>query len=102
MEFKDLMILVYQEYVVNGFKEKFDEKKEYGDLVELALITTEVSEGIESLRVNDLPNLRYELADIIIRVMNYCNRKGIDLEHMILAKNEVNRKREVLHGKKVI
>jgi NTP pyrophosphatase (non-canonical NTP hydrolase) len=102
MNFKELMDLVFQEYVANGFADKFTENKEFDDLVEMALITTEVSEAIESLRNNDLPELGYECADIIIRVMNFCNRKGIDLERFILLKNNVNMKREKYHGKKII
>ncbi len=104
MEFKDLQKLVYKEYKKNGFEEFFNKYGSCGDLAEIGLITSEVGEALDYLR-DDTECTKYvklELADIIIRVMNFCNRKDIDLEFFILAKNGINERRNKYHGKKVI
>lgn len=91
------------------------------DIAELGLITTEVSEAIESVRnfwkeddtnnfegINDLQqsikhnsDLAKECADIIIRTLNFMSRKGFDAEKVILHKNKINLNRGLLHGKSV-
>ena len=84
-----------------GFKTDFDsqEQKIY-DIAEVGLINTEVSELLESIRKN-LDNQGEEIADIIIRVMNYATRKGFNVGYLIEVKNEINMKRGKLHGKSV-
>jgi hypothetical protein len=41
-----------------------------------------------------------ELADVVIRIMDYCGRKGWDLEAAIMVKNEYNQTRPHRHGGK--
>jgi len=104
MEFKDVQKLVYEEYKQNGFEAFFNENGICGDLAEIGLFTTEIGEALDYQR-DDTECTKYvklELADIIIRVMNFCNRKGIDLEFYIIAKNRINKSRDKFHGKKVI
>jgi len=43
-----------------------------------------------------------ELADIVIRVMDYCEWAGINLEAAILEKHEYNKSRPYKHGGKAI
>jgi NTP pyrophosphatase (non-canonical NTP hydrolase) len=101
-----LQKLVFLEYEKNGYLEnwtQFEEFKELQsifDIAELGLISTEVSEAIESIRTDKI-SIGYELADIIIRVMNFASRKDIDLESAILEKNSINLNRGKLHGKTV-
>lgn len=76
----------------------------------LALIHSEVSEVLESLRdgssdqkndkVPTITNLEAELADIVIRVMDYAQYKGCKLGEALLAKNKYNMTRPYKHGKK--
>lgn len=40
-----------------------------------------------------------ELADIIIRVLNYCGAKGIDIEHAVQTKMTYNSTRPHKHGR---
>lgn len=40
-----------------------------------------------------------ELADVCIRIFDYCGKFGIDLEAFIVYKAEYNKTRERLHGK---
>lgn len=99
-----LQEVVYGEYVKNGFEEEWNsvKPKEMGDIAELGMITTEVSEAIEAVRAGDEFKLRHELADIAIRLMNFATRHHVNLERRILSVNELNKARRRLHGKEVI
>lgn len=92
----------------------------------IALIHSEVSEALEADRknkycvfninvINDIESTEIfveefkshvkgtfeeEMADIVIRVMDMCALKGIDLEQHIKAKMRYNSTREKYHGKK--
>lgn len=99
---RNIQNLVYVEYLKNGYQENWNLHKDVGDIAELGLIVSEVSESIEVLRAKyKRTRLGFELADIIIRVMNFASRKNIDLEIVILEKNKKNLDRGYLHGKKV-
>ena len=100
LSYDEIQKIVYEEYRRNGYDEMFNKHGLIGDIAELGLICTEVSEAIEKVRTNAL-SIEEELADIVIRVMNYCNRKCICLRPVILWKNEQNLKRSRLHGKVV-
>lgn len=43
-----------------------------------------------------------ELADCIIRILDYCGQAGIDVEEVIKIKHEYNKTRPYKHGGKVI
>ena len=43
-----------------------------------------------------------ELADCIIRILDYCGKEGIDIDAIIRAKHEYNKTRPYKHGGKVI
>jgi NTP pyrophosphatase (non-canonical NTP hydrolase) len=43
-----------------------------------------------------------ELADCIIRILDYCGKEKIDIEHIIEVKNEYNKTRPYRHGNKVL
>lgn len=105
----------------------FEKEKNIGEM--LCLIHSEVSEALEADRngrfadihktvpldqIMKLKNDSFngwfekyhkntfedELADIVIRVMDLCAFKGIDLERHIEAKMRYNSLREYKHGKK--
>jgi phosphoribosyl-ATP pyrophosphohydrolase len=115
--FEDVQQMVFAEYVKNGYllMWNLDEARQritpntelmqrlhgIADVAELGLINTEVSEAIEAVRHGESDHVAEELADIIIRVMNYASRHGIHLEDAILHKHLKNMQREKLHGKKV-
>jgi len=116
MNLKEIQELVYKEYVVNGYTDMWNidlyqtdlpsgTQRMY-DLAEIGLWNTEVAETLEDTRkLGDNDALREkwgeEGADVIIRVLNFLSRKGIDAESHILAKHEKNMKRGKLHGKTI-
>lgn len=74
----------------------------------IALMHSELSEALEALRHPDrlddhLPHLDpvgVELADVVIRIFDYCGRHGIDLEKCVLEKMAYNEGRSHKHGGK--
>lgn len=41
-----------------------------------------------------------ELADCILRILDYCGKEGIDIEQILLEKHEYNKSRPYRHGGK--
>ena len=95
-------------------------------LEEIALMHTELSEAIEDFRkgmslndfvyldkANDVTTVTYdpklkpigipsEMADVIIRVLDFCGKHRIDIERAVLEKMAYNKTRPFKHGGKKI
>jgi NTP pyrophosphatase (non-canonical NTP hydrolase) len=77
------------------------------DGTSIALMHSELSEALEAMREGNpkdkhcptYDSVDIELADCVIRIMDYCEGKGINLEAAIIAKMEFNHTREHKHGK---
>jgi NTP pyrophosphatase (non-canonical NTP hydrolase) len=65
----------------------------------LMLIVTEVAEAQEALRDGDRENEAEEVADILIRVLDYAAWRGISLDREVAEKMEKNQVRPHLHGR---
>ena len=77
-----------------------------GELI--ALMHSELSEALEALRHDNPPSnhvpeislLEEEMADLAIRLGDFCEARNIDLEKAIQLKMKFNETREYKHGKK--
>lgn len=82
-------------------------EKDRNDAEIICLMHSELSEALEALRTGNNPSehipafsgLEEELADIIIRIMDYSEYKKLKLANAIEAKNQFNKSREYKHGK---
>lgn len=78
----------------------------------IALCHSELSEALEEYRsghgatetyfgANGKPEgIPTELADVIIRIFDYCGKEGIDIDAAITQKHEYNKTRPYRHGGK--
>ena len=94
----------------------WDDERSFGDII--ALCHSELSEALEEHRDGRAPTEIYyninsdkpdkpegipaELADCIIRILDYCGREGIDIDYAINLKHEYNKTRPYRHGGKTI
>lgn len=100
---------IHENAVEHGW---WDEKRGFPEII--ALIHSEVSEALEEYRNGRLPTEVYtgnggkpegipiELADVIIRIFDYCGYAGIDIDAAITQKHEFNKTRPYRHGGKKI
>lgn len=84
----------------------------FGEII--ALCHSELSEALEEYR-NAKPQIYFvgdkgekpegiavELADCIIRILDYCGKQNIDIDEIIRIKHDFNKTRPYKHGGKVI
>ena len=107
MDFRSLQKMVYETNKANGWH---DNEVEKTDSEYLLNINCEVAEAWESqrnkepeiwTRENGKPEGMWaELGDVIMRIVDYAEEKDIDLEYLIIRKNEYNKSRGYRHGGK--
>ena len=80
----------------------------------IALCHAELSEALEEYRKGKgageiyidekgaAQGIPIELADVMLRILDFCGHEKIDIEGAILRKHEYNKKRPYKHGGKVI
>jgi len=90
----ELSTLCHKIAVEKGF---WDEERNIGEA--LMLIVTELSEAMESHRVQDEANFKEEMADAFIRLFDLCGGLNIDIEDEIEKKSLKNQNRPYKHGK---
>ena len=65
----------------------------------IALMHSELSEALEALRDNDRDQEEEELADVVIRLLDYAHARGFSMSRAVSAKMEKNKSRPRLHGR---
>lgn len=74
------------------------------DMAKIALMHTELSEATEAVRDGNYhgeAGVTEELADTVIRIADYCGKRGLDLDYWIKRKMLKNEGRPHGHGRKV-
>ncbi len=116
----DLVKDIHQNAVEHGW---WKEERCFGEII--ALCHSELSEALEEYRKGNQPDELYysdkqgtlyqfsngelkpegipaELADCIIRILDYCGKENIDIGEAIRIKHEYNKTRPYRHGGKKI
>lgn len=100
---RDLQFDIYKNAVDHGFYEG-----EWNAGEKIALMHSELSEALEADRNGNPPSdhiplfsgIEEEFADVVIRILDFAQHKGLDVANAILAKHEFNKSRPYKHGGK--
>ncbi len=100
--FDQLQERIHLDAIVKGW---WEEDRNDGEMI--ALMHSELSEALEALREGNPASTKIEaslveeeLADVVIRIMDYCERNNYNLADAIVKKVVFNKTRSYKHGGK--
>ncbi len=99
VDINDLAWKAYQCAENHGFWDGLSRENVEVQLAKLALITSEIGEAVEAVRLKDQKNLGEELADIVIRVFDLSAALSINIQQEIFTKMAKNELRPFKHNK---
>jgi NTP pyrophosphatase (non-canonical NTP hydrolase) len=85
---------------INQEKGWYDRPRSFGD--DISLIHSELSECLEVYRKGATAKIGEELADVLIRTLDFAERLGLDMDELVSAKLIKNQKRPYRHGDKIL
>jgi NTP pyrophosphatase (non-canonical NTP hydrolase) len=107
----DLAAELYATGKASGFYDTPADDRRFNHEQKLLLIVSEICEGVEGMRGAEWPGIKddkiptrpmieVELADAVIRIMNYASHTGLDVAGAIIEKAAFNKTRGHRHGGK--
>ena len=105
---ENIDIEVHKTAVDKGFYDQADGEVHRPSGTAIALIHSELSEVLEALRkpvqensakIHEFSEVEEELADVVIRVMDFQEANGYRVQEAIIAKMAYNKTRPYKHGK---
>ena len=104
MEISQMQVEVHRIAVEHGW---WEEPRSVGEV--LMLMVTELAEAMEAYRsgnpeskkIPGFSQMEEELADVVIRLLDYAGGKNLNIEGALLAKMAYNEKRPHRHGGKL-
>jgi len=91
----ELSAAIHAGAIAHGF---YDTGREFPEAI--ALMHSELSEALEAHREGRDYDIPEELADTIIRILDWCGHRDIDIEEAIERKMAINKERPYRHGNK--
>lgn len=99
--------IMQQEFYQNSKNHGFYDGKEINDAEKICLMHSELSEALESCRHGDPPDdkvpnfsgMEAELADCIIRILDFAEAKNLKVIEAVVEKHKFNLTRPYKHGK---